>query len=267
MKNLKVSTKLLILVTVMSAIIAITGIYGERNLNMVNTSVETVYKESVIPLKELKTISDMYALNIVAAANKMRNGNINWETGKRNINKAKEEIDLNWKDFTSTYMIAEETVLVNEVKQLMDISNESIESLHHIIDNKDTVGLDSYVKTELYSKIDPVTAKIGELIDAQIKLARDEHQKSNFIYEEARDNSYILIITGILFGLIISFVIIRNITNIVAKLKELISFVQGASDNISSASTQMNSSSQQMSEGATEQAASAEEVSSSIGRE
>ena len=264
MKNLKVSTKLLILVIVMSVIIAITGIYGERNLNMVNTSVETVYKESVFPLKELKPISVMYAINIVDAAHKIRIGNINWETGKRNINKAKEEIDFNWKDFTSTYMVAEEAALANEVKQLMNISNESIESLHHIIDNKDAAGLDSYVKTELYAKIDPVTSKIGELIDVQIKMAQHEHQKSNLIYTEARNNSYILIITGILFGLLISFVIIRNITNIVAKLKELISFVQVASDNISSASTQMNSSSQQMSEGATEQAASAEEVSSSM---
>jgi len=56
MKNIKVSTKLLILVITMSVIIAIIGIYGDHNLNIVNTSVETVYKESVIPLTELKTI-------------------------------------------------------------------------------------------------------------------------------------------------------------------------------------------------------------------
>ena len=264
MKTLKVSTKLLILVTVMSVIIGIIGIYGERNLRIVNNSVETVYKESVLPLKELKTISDMYAVDIVDATHKMRNANTSWETGKRNIRKAKEEIDANWKAYTTTYMEADEKDLANQAKQLMDISNESIESLQHIIDNHDVPGLENYTKTELYSKIDPVTSKIEELIDVQLNVAQNEYKKADSIYADASNNLYILIITGIVFGLLISFVIIKNISNIVAKLKELISFVQVASDNISSASTQMNSSSQQMSEGATEQAASAEELSSSM---
>jgi len=50
----------------------------------------------------------------------------------------------------------------------------------------------------------------------------------------------------------------------VNKLKDVISVIVGASDNITAAAVEMSSSSQQMSEGATEQAASAEEVSSSM---
>jgi methyl-accepting chemotaxis protein len=264
MKNLKVSTKLIILVVVMSVIIGAIGIYGEHNLNTVNNSVETVYKESVLPLEQLKAISDMYAINIVDATHKVRNGNTSWEEGEKNIKMAREKINLNWKEYTTTYMEDEERDLANEVKQLMDILNESLESLQHIIDNGDAAALDNYTKKELYAKIDPVTSKISELINVQLNVARREHKRSNSIYLEARSNSYVLISLGIIFGLIISIVIVRNITNIVAKLKELISFVQVASDNISAASTQMNSSSQQMSEGATEQAASAEEVSSSM---
>ena len=58
--------------------------------------------------------------------------------------------------------------------------------------------------------------------------------------------------------------LLQHLQTMVVKLKEVISFVSTASDNIASASQQMTSSSQQMSEGATEQAASAEEVSSSM---
>ena len=264
MKNLKVSTKLLILVIIMSLIIGAIGIYGERNLNNVNNSVETVYKESVIPLTELKVISDMYAVDIVDATHKMRNGNVSWETGKKSIRRAKDGIALNWKAYTTTSWEADEKDLVVEVKQLMDNADESIESLERIIENKDTIALSNFTKNELYSKIDPITSKIKELIDVQLRVAETEHKESNIIYEEARNNSYIFITGGIIFGLIVSFFIIKNITNIVTKLNELISFVRVASDNISAASTQMSSSSQSMSEGATEQAASAEEVSSSM---
>lgn len=264
MKNIKVSTKLLILVIIMSLIIGIIGIYGERNLNDVNNSVETVYKESVIPLTELKTISDLYAVDIVNATHKMRNGNISLETGRKNIRKAKEAIEQSWKAYATTDWQAEEKELVVDIKQLMDDANQSIESLDHIIESGDTLALAAFTKHELYTTIDPLTAKLKDLSDVQLKVAEEEFKQSNLVYAEARNNFYILIISGILLGLVISFFIIRNITNIVSKLKELIAFVQTASDNISSASTQMSSSSQQMSEGATEQAASAEEVSSSM---
>lgn len=264
MKNLKVSHKLIILVIVMSAIMAAIGIYGERSLNEVNTSVENVYKESLIPLKDLKTVSDMYAIEIAETVNKMNNGIISWETGKKNINKAKEEISIAWKDYTTSYMMDEEKDSAEEAKRAMDAADESLEALHHIIDNKDAASLSAFIKTEMYAKIDPVNSKIAELMTVQVKMAQEEHKRSDLIYTEARNNSYSLMIAGILIGLIISFVIIRNITSIITKLKELISYVQIASDNISAASTQMNSSSQQMSEGATEQAASAEEVSSSM---
>ena len=56
----------------------------------------------------------------------------------------------------------------------------------------------------------------------------------------------------------------RALKKMVSKLKEVITIIVGASDNITAASVEMSSSSQQMSEGATEQAASAEEVSSSM---
>lgn len=264
MKNLKVSTKLIILVVVMSAIIGLTGIYGERNLKIVNASVQTVYKESVAPLKQLKIISDMYAINIVDATHKMRNGNNSWEVSRRNIKKAADEIDINWKSYTATHMATEERNLADQARKLMDDSNESIETLLNIIERKDTAALNNYTKYELYAKIDPITAKIGELINIQLNVAGKEHDKSNATYQQARNNGFFLILAGIVAGIIISFFIIKNINKIVVKLKDIISNVQVAADNLSAASTQMNSSSQQMSEGATEQAASAEQVSASM---
>lgn len=264
MKNIKVSTKLIFLVTVMALIIVAIGINGERNLSIVNASVETIYKDRVIPMRQLKVISDRYAVDIVDATHKMRNGNISWETGRRNIKKANDEIAANWKLYSADYLTKEEKDLANEVRQLMDVSDESIESLQEMLANGDTLGLDNYTKKELYSKIDPITSKIGELIDLQLRVVQSEYDKSDLIYVAARNNGYLLIISGIAAGFILSFVIIRNVSKIIEKLKELISFVQVAADNISSASTELSSSSQQMSEGATEQAASAEEVSSSM---
>jgi len=58
--------------------------------------------------------------------------------------------------------------------------------------------------------------------------------------------------------------LMESLSNMVAKLKEVVTDVQGAADNVASGGQQMSATAQEMSQGATEQAASAEEVSSSM---
>ena len=264
MDNIKVSSKLYILVTVLLLIIGVISINYDQELKTVNSSIETVYKDRVLPLTQLKIVSDMYAVNIVDATHKMRNGNFDWQTGRKSVKKAKEDIKVNWKSYLSTYLTPDEKLVADELQKLMDASDESIETLEYIIQQKDIEALNVYVKTDLYTKIDPVTNKISELIDLQLKVVKKEYENSNIVYQNARNTSYYLILSGVLIGLLMSYFIIKNIKNLLEKLNDLISYGQVASDNISSASSQLSASSQQMSEGATEQAASAEEVSSSM---
>jgi methyl-accepting chemotaxis protein len=261
---MKVSTKLFILVFLMSLLIGTIGIYGVRNLGIVNASLETVYKDRVIPLKQLKLISDMYAIYIVDASHKTRNGNFNWTTGRRAIKKAREIIDKEWQEYMATYLTTEERKLAMEASALMEASNESLEILEAAMEEKDSAALVAYTKNELYAKIDPITEKIGELIDLQLAVAKVEYDNGIVIYSETQRNSYLLIGFGLLLGVGVSLFIIRNINDIVNKLENLVAFVRGTSDQIASAGQEISSSSQQLSEGATEQASFAEEVSSSM---
>ena len=98
----------------MSVLIGLIGLYGIRNLHNVNTSLETVYKDRVIPLKQLKIISDMYAINIVDASHKTRNGNFNWSNGRKAIKKARAIIDQSWKEYMETYLTVDERTLAME---------------------------------------------------------------------------------------------------------------------------------------------------------
>ena len=59
-------------------------------------------------------------------------------------------------------------------------------------------------------------------------------------------------------------VLAKALSNMSAKLKEIVGNIRAGADNIAAASQQMSSSSQEMSQGSSEQASSAEEVSSSM---
>ena len=299
---MKISTKLYILVFLTSFIILAIGIYGLSNLNTVNSSLESVYKDRVIPLKQLKVISDMYAVNIVDATHKVRNGNIDFKEGERNIKKAKSEIESNWKVYLASNIDPEEQKVADEIQGLMKTSDEAIAALESIIEKEDTEALRKFAIEELYPQIEPITSKLNALIDVQLMVADREYSKGDVIYNDAKLHCYILILIGVIASLVISIVIVRGIhkaiknassvvaklsegdltveidatgkdeigellgdlKKMIAKLKNVISYVNSASENIVAASQQLSSSSQQMSEGATEQAAATEEVSSSM---
>lgn len=302
MNNIKISTKLFIMVFLTSLTLVLIGLYELSNLGTVNASLETVYKDRVLPLKQLKVVSDKYAVDIVDATNKMRNGNIDFKTGKRIIVKAKEVIQITWEAFLSTALTPDEKKLAAQADDLMRNSDESLETLQSILEKEDKAALTAFTINDLYPQIDPIISKINELIDLQLVVADQEYIKGQAIFSNDKTNSYIIIFVGISISLSISMLIVMNISKAISKassvvtklaegdltvdidtthkdeigllmndlkgminkFKNVISYVSSASDNIVAASQELNSSSQQMSEGATEQAAATEEVSTSM---
>lgn len=304
MKNLNIATKLLILVFTVIAIIVFIGYLGMTNMRKINQSFETVYKDRVIPLNQLKIVSEMYAVNIVDATHKLRNQDkaVTWITAGSRIKKARETIKLNWESYLSTHIIGDERTLVNEAVKIMESANESIDILENIVSRQDSLNLAKFVDEELYSKIDPITSKVSDLMNLQLMVSKEEYDKSNIVYESTKSITIIIILAGVLLAVLISFLIIRNIyvdlnlankivdklsngdltvevkinsnneisrllenlSRMADKLKEIISCIHSATDNISAASMEVSSTSQQLSQGASEQAASAEEVSSSM---
>lgn len=301
-QHIKISTKLFVLVFLISTIIVSIGIYGTYNLQIINESLQTVYKDRVVPLDQLKKVSDSYAVDIVDASHKIRNGNIGWKAGRKRIKKAIIQINENWQAYLLTYMEGDELKLAGEANKMMELSSESLEVLEEIIDKEDRAMLETYIVEDLYKNIDPITEKINELMALQLVVAKKEYDKGNTIFSNTRTNAFIFIALGLAIALSISLFMIKsinksihqaleivkklaggdltvditvssrdeigqvleNIKIMVANLKEVISAVSAASNNIASASLQMSDSSGQMSQGTTQQAASTEEVSSSM---
>ena len=301
-KNMKISTKLYVLVALTSFVILAIGLYGLNNLDTVNNSLESVYKDRVIPLKQLKIISDMYSNQVVDATHKMRDHSIDFKEGKKEIKKAKELITKNWGIYLASGIDSEEKKVADQIQELMKNSEETMVQLESVVEKEDTEALSAFVVKDMYPLVDPIIVKINELMDVQLLVADREFNKGDKVYADSRIHCYILIFLGVFISLFISILIVRSIhkaiknaSGVVAKLSEgdltvdidstskdelgmlledlkkmihkfksVISYVSAASVNIVAASQELSSSSQQMSEGATEQAAATEEVSSSM---
>lgn len=184
MLRISIKLKLYTLILVVIIIIASLVSFSVSSLNKINYSLETVYNDRVIPLQQLKRISDLYAVNIVDTTHKLRNKNINTSEAQTNIVDAMKEIDEIWKTYTSTFLTADEKKLVEESEVLFKNANTSIEKLLGIIKNGDEDALIKYTVNDLYAAIDPITAKISELIQLQLDVSKSEFESSQILHNE-----------------------------------------------------------------------------------
>jgi methyl-accepting chemotaxis protein len=211
MAQMKVGTKLYSTVALMSIMLIAVGVIGLKLARVSNNGLDTVYKDRVEPLEQLKIISDMYAVNIVDTSHKVRNGSLNWGEGRRNVDEAVKTINEKWKVYLSTTLVNEEKKLVDQITPLKNKSDETVARLRGLLAKEDREGLVNFTVKEMYPAIDPLTEKIAALVNLQLVVAKKVYVESDTLYEKGKWFCIALISLGILLSLTISAFIIKGL--------------------------------------------------------
>jgi methyl-accepting chemotaxis protein len=228
LNNTSVNTRLMGLVLFLSLISIVVGVMGLRGMASTVAGLQTVYDDRVVPLRDLKVIADMYAVNIVDASHKVRNGNFTWEEGRKNVTEAQKVIDEKWTAYKGTVLVEAETKLVAEIEPMMESTNKQIEDLLNIMKKEDAEAIAAYTRGPLYPAIDPISGKFSELIEVQLTVAKEEYLSGKEGYNFARSVSIILLVGGIVLGLLSALWIVRSV---VGPLKEVQSVVTDVARN------------------------------------
>jgi methyl-accepting chemotaxis protein len=206
---------MVILIAITSSVSLFIGLYAVTNLNTVNDGMTSMYKDRVLPLKQLKVISDAYAINIVDATHKVRNGNVSWSEAIRSYESASKQIEENLTAYAASKIEGEEVRLFNEAKNLKTKSDEAV---NHMLDllrqGQDTATqhkLENYIVNEMYGNIDPFTSKISELIEIQLVYAQALNEEGDVLYADTRAITYSITFIGILLAGVVAFLITKSI--------------------------------------------------------
>src|SRR5207237_4555057 len=340
LNNFRISTRLFILITFLSALLIGIGVMGLRGMNSSNESMASVYQDRVVPLRQLKAITDSYGLE-VDTAHKARNGNISMEEAERTLAQASRIITESWTAYLATQLVGDEVKLVNTAKPLMADADRAVDKLRTIIRSNDKPALDKFVINELYPAIDPTTAVTGRLADLQLGVAKEEYDDAVAKYNRLRAIAISSIVLGVMLAFAFGGVLVAGIvrplntsvavakkialgdtaveidsdrrdetgqllramgemvestkhtvtaasaiaagnlavhvpvrsdrdalglalTDMVARLTQVITEVRSGSDSLSLAASQISSTSQSLAQGTSEQAAAVEETTSSL---
>jgi methyl-accepting chemotaxis protein len=177
--------RLFIVLALMSAVLASIMASGWISLASNQSSFGSVYADRVVPLRQLKVVADSYAVNIVDTAHKTRDGAVTVGEATKLVETAQSDIRKNWDAYVGTYLTAEEKRLANDAQTAMRAADGVVARLLSMLRANDLEPLKSFAAKELYPAVDPVSEKIGALVDLQIAEAERGFKAADVTYGHA----------------------------------------------------------------------------------
>jgi methyl-accepting chemotaxis protein len=253
--------------TIILMIVAIViGTKGLSSLNETRQGLETVYNDRVVPLQQLKGVADDYAVFIIDAANKVNAGLMTSEQALAGVQAAKARVKTNWAAYKATELTAEEQRLASDLAQRFEAADTHVAEFERFLTQNPGYQKGKADKFDgpLYGTIDPVSAKVTELVDLQLSIAKTVYNESGVRYNTARTFILWLLGIGATLGIVLAIFSAYTTINLLERIREAVRDLLRSSGETTAAANQVSASSQILAQGASQQAASLEETSASL---
>lgn len=212
--------------------------------------IDTIYDDRVVPLKQIKEVSDNYAVNIVDLFHKYRAGVISQSAALKDIAAAEKVAASNWKSYLSTYLTPTEKRLVEDSKAKLKPVLALIEKNKALLQQQTLPSVPaSEFNKELYDTFDPLSSSLANLIDLQLQEAERIRIASD---EQFASTRTLFIFSSIVVVLLVStgaWFVYRSIQNPINVLKSTIVKIAKSTDLTLRAEVQGNDEIAQMATG------------------
>lgn len=302
--SLKLSQRLALAFSVPLALLVFMGVVALDGIRTTNQGLETVYQDRVIPLQQLKAIADGYAVLVIDAVNKANGGSMTAEQALASVEQAKALISERWGLYMATELTPEEQRLAQQAQKLYGPADQQIALLREqLAKQQGNIGgqLEQF-DGPLYQVIDPISNKINELVELQLRVAAEEYTAATDVMRSSVRLTITAVVVALVVTLIAAVLLTRSVRTplyqvvhhakllaqgnlgqqitvdrsdelgdlqhamheLISRLKQIIDDVRSSANGLSSAASQVSSTSRALSDAATEQASSVEQTTASV---
>lgn len=97
------------------------------------TALDSILKDRVVPMRDLKMVADKYAVDIVDASHKARNGNLSFAQSSAKVRAGLRTLHEHWKAYRATRITGDEAALADEAEARMRVADERVAELQTIL--------------------------------------------------------------------------------------------------------------------------------------
>ena len=233
LNKLNIRTKLALSSLLPLISIAIIIFVSLSGLKKADLGVGRIYEDRVIPLEDLKSIADNYAVFVIDAVNKANVGIMTAPEALEGVQQARKEIIQKWQKYMATSLTQEELKLANEAESLFVNANRSLDALEDALagakQNDMTQQLEAF-NGPLYQTIDPISEKITELVALQLAVAKQERQQIKVVYHDQQVLMWSLTVIVLILLIITSYSTYQSINRPLMSLNHAMKKVATESD-------------------------------------
>lgn len=210
--KMKVVTRLTILTGVLISQLAFIGIMAMNALKAEHSVVVRLYDENILPVREIKIISDMLRTDIINTVYNMQRRKIEMEQGQKLIDATLDASSARWIAYQQGELDPEIKAFIENARPTMVNARMVVEAMEPIVASNDRAALDQYMVDKLLPAIEAARGKLAELIDLQIELAHKDVQSSEVKFKENQKLGIVAVVLSIMFGVFFCYRLSRSIT-------------------------------------------------------
>jgi methyl-accepting chemotaxis protein len=184
MKDLSIKSRLLALVATLLILLILSAGASVVRLKASNNVLATVYNDRVVPLRQLKSVSDAYGSGVVDTAAKVAAGALAPQDGLKALAAAQATIAREWKAYRATCLNADEAALVDQARAPMQRADAASTQLEAMLRAGDLEPIKAFVAKDMYPAIDPVAGIFDKLTAVQLDVAGAEYRQSQVDYAQ-----------------------------------------------------------------------------------
>ncbi|MFM8616002.1 MAG: HAMP domain-containing protein, partial [Alphaproteobacteria bacterium] len=172
--RIRIAPLLLTILAMIGTVNAGAAIYAWVSMRHNAQSFTEIKANAVAPLIDLKALSDAYAVFVVDASHKIRNGNFTWEEGATSLADAVKNINRSWSALTQAQLPPSVQEAFAQARERRPPAEQVTQDLVRIAAAKNSAQLEQLIKERLYQAIDPFTESIGAMMDTIVAETNDK---------------------------------------------------------------------------------------------
>lgn len=223
LNQVTVKVRLVILVALPLFFFALSTFNSLLDLQQLNDQIDSLYQDRVVPLQQIKVVSDNYAVEIVDVLHKYRAGVIPKDELTRRMQTAQDTADKQWQEYIATKLTNEEAQLVRQVETNLNAVLSKLADYRRQLGQGTLSQIEpnQFVR-ELYQVFDPLSASYADLIQLQ------QDEANNFRLQVAADYETTVTLFMVKFAvlfvllLVVAWLIYRSINTPLLGLRDTI---------------------------------------------
>ncbi|WP_337841539.1 HAMP domain-containing methyl-accepting chemotaxis protein [Rheinheimera sp.] len=231
LNSFSVKLRLLVLVSVPLLVLVLISLISLYEMKVLSAGASSIYLDRVVPLKQIKQVSDAYAVSAVDLLHKARGGVLTPDAAERELSASIALADQVWQQYLATELTPEEKQLATQASEQIRQFRSQLQGYQSQLGNGELISLPAEnFNRELYQSADPLSLTLARLIDIQLQEAgkfKEQAEAGYAFFIQLFMASLLLVF--LLLGLL-SFLIYRSIHHPLSALQNAITVVGEKSD-------------------------------------